>query len=488
MGEQEAKGSAFAAALEAAARHAIAHLDGLPDRAVQPPGTVESLRGRLSKPLAQRGLPAEQVLSELARDCADGLMGSPSSRFFAWVIGGSLPAALGADWLTSAWDQNAHCYSTAPAAAIAEEVVGSWLKDLLGLPEEASFALVTGCQMAHVTCLSAARHALLARRGWDVEEKGLSGAAQITVLASGQLHGSIERAVRLIGLGRSNLIALPTDANGRLSPETLAQALDAHAGSPTIVTLCAGDLNIGAFDNFEALIPLAHARGAWVHIDGAFGLWAAASSRHRHLLAGAERADSWATDGHKWLNVPYDSGYAFVADKLAHASAMSYRASYISYAAEARDEADWNPEWSRRARGFATYAAIRELGREGVSEMIERCCDCAKAIVSRIGALTGSQMLWLPQLNQGLVRFLDERAGATAEDHDRRTDAVIAEINAAGEAFFSGTTWRGQRAMRVSVCNWATDHGDVERTVQSVAMILRPGVMAGTAARHSDRA
>ena len=472
----KAAGPLFAPALEAAARHAIAHLNGLPERPVRAAGTVEALRAQLRKPLADQGMAAEQVLADLVRDCADGLLGGPSGRFFAWVIGGALPAALGADWLTSAWDQNAHCFSTAPAAAIAEEVVGAWLKDLLCLPDNASFALVTGCQMAHVTCLSAARQALLARRGWDVEESGLSGAPQIVILASDQLHGSIERAVRLIGLGRSNLTALPTDAHGRLSADTLTRALDANADSPIIVTLCAGDLNIGAFDDFEALIPLAKARGAWVHIDGAFGLWAAASARYRHLLAGAQQADSWATDGHKWLNVPYDCGYAFIADKMAHAKAMSYRAPYISYAAEARDEADWNPEWSRRARGFSTYAAIRQLGRAGLSEMIERCCACANSIVSRVGGLNGAQLLWLPQLNQGLVRFLDQKANATSEDHDRRTDEVIARINAAGEAFFSGTTWRGQRAMRVSVCNWQTNDEDVERTVQSVAAILRsPG-------------
>ena len=470
---EKAAGSAFAPVLEAAARHAIAYLNGLPSHSVQAAGTVQALRAQLHKPLADRGMAAQQVLSELVRDCAGGLQGSASSRFFAWVIGGSLPAALGADWLTSAWDQNAHCFSTAPAAAIAEEVVGSWLKDLLGIPAGASFALVTGCQMAHVTCLSAARQALLARRDWDVEANGLSGAPQIVILASNQLHGSIERAVRLVGLGRSNLIALPTDAHGRLPANTLTQALDANSGSPVIVALCAGDLNIGAFDDFEVLVPLAQARGAWVHIDGAFGLWAATSARYRYLLAGAQQADSWATDGHKWLNVPYDCGYAFIADKMAHAKAMSYRAPYISYAAEARDEADWNPEWSRRARGFSTYAAIRQLGREGLSEMIERCCDCARSMVSRLGRLNGAQMLWLPQLNQGLVRFLDQGAGATPEDHDRRTDEVIARINAGGEAFFSGTTWRGQRAMRVSVCNWQTNDDDVERTVQSVAAILR---------------
>lgn len=462
----------FHNALALAAREAASYLSGLSSNGVQATAGLESLRERLNKELNRSALPAEQVLSELVRDTAGGLHGSAGGRFFAWVIGGSLPAALGADWLTSAWDQNAHCFSTAPAAAVAEEVVGAWLKDVLRVPASASFALVTGCQMAHVTCLSAARQAVLSRQGWDVEERGLSGSPRVRILASDQLHGSIERAVRLTGLGRANITALPTDSEGRLAPQTLLDALNKDSGLPTIVTLCAGDLNIGAFDPFETLIPLAKRHGAWVHIDGAFGLWAAASPKYRHLLAGAEAADSWAADGHKWLNVPYDCGYAFVADKMAHAQAMSYRASYISYAASARDEADWNPEWSRRARGFATYAALRQLGRDGLSEMIERCCDCAKAIVSRVGGLAGAEMLWEPRLNQGLVRFLDPRAKATAEDHDRRTEQMISRINDKGDGFFSGTTWRGRRAMRVSVCNWQTHQDDVERAVSSIASLL----------------
>ena len=468
--------SPFTAALQLAARDAMSYLSDLQSTPVQAPGSVDSIRAKLNKPLADAGVPAEQVLSELIHDTRDGLNGTAGGRAFAWVIGGSLPAALGADWLTSTWDQNAHCYSTAPAAAIAEEVVGSWLKEILAIPKSASFALVTGCQMAHVTCLAAARHALLMKRSWDVEANGLCGAPRIRILATDQLHGSLERALRLIGLGKSNLVALPTDNEGRLLPDTLARAMDAEAGAPTIVALCAGDLNIAAFDPFESLIPLAKSRGAWVHIDGAFGLWAAASPKYRHLLAGAQDADSWATDGHKWLNVPYDCGYAFVADNTAHAGAMSHRASYISYAREARDEADWNPEWSRRARGFSTYAALRELGRTGLSEMIERCCAACKSIVVQLGQLGGAQMLWEPRLNQGLVRFLDCKADATADDHDKRTDEVIARINAQGEAFFSGTTWRGRRAMRISVCNWQTTQSDVERVVSSVASILQERV------------
>jgi glutamate/tyrosine decarboxylase-like PLP-dependent enzyme len=402
-----------------------------------------------------------------------GLHAVASGRFFAWVIGGSLPAALAADWLTSAWDQNAHTYGTGPAAAITEEVVGGWLKEILGLPSPSSFALVTGCQMAHFTCLAAARHALLTQRAWDLQTNGLSGAPAIRVLTSEQAHGSIDRAVTLLGMGTSNLIKLPSDSSGRLDAKALESALAAQPNAPTVVVLQAGDLNIGAFDQFTTLIPIAKRHAAWVHIDGAFGLWVATSSIYRHLLAGVDAADSWATDGHKWLNVPYDCGYAFVADPTAHGAAMSYRASYISYSSDFRDQSDWNPEWSRRARGFSSYAAIRQLGTDGLSQMIERCCAHARSLVTEISSLAGVELLWKPQVNQGLVRFLNSRMGSSQQDHDRRTDEMIARINSTGEAFFSGTTWRGRRAMRVSVCNWQTSDNDVKRTVRSIAQLLR---------------
>ncbi len=393
-------------------------------------------------------------------------------RFFAWVIGGALPAALAADWLTSAWDQNAHNFGTGPAAAMVEEAVGNWLKEIFSLPRHSSFALVTGCQMAHFTCLAAARQALLARRGWDVAAEGLSGGPRLRVLASDLVHGSIDRAINLVGIGKANLVRLPADEAGRLRPADLEAALAAQPDTPTIIVLQAGDLNMGAFDPFEILIPIAKRFGAWVHVDGAFGLWAAASPSRRHLLAGLAAADSWATDGHKWLNVPYDCGYAFVADPRAHSDAMSHRATYISYSSEARDQADWNPEWSRRARGFASYAAIRQLGSDGIAALIDRCCQLAHALAAGIGRLSGAELLWEPTLNQGLVRFLDLKAGASEEDHDRRTDEVIRMINTRGDAFFSGTTWRGRRAMRISVCNWQTSAMDVERAVQSVATVL----------------
>ncbi|MBI3844191.1 MAG: aspartate aminotransferase family protein [Planctomycetes bacterium] len=452
-------------ALEAAARHGLAHLDALDARAVGATVDLETLRRRLGKSLAREGVDAERVVADLVAAVNGGLLGSASGRFFGWVIGGSLPAALAADWLTSAWEQNAALYACAPAAAVVEEIAGAWLKEILRLPAGATFALVTGCQMAHATCLAAARHALLARRGVDVERDGLSGAPALRILSSGARHGSIERAVRFLGLGSGNVIDLPSDDRGRVRADALEHALATDATCQTIVLLQAGDINTGAFDPFDVAIPIAHRHGAWVHVDGAFGLWAAASPRLRHLLDGVAAADSWATDGHKWLNVPFDCGYAFVADAAAHRAAMSHRAPYLTHDADARDQIDWNPDWSRRARGFPTYAALRQLGRDGVADLVERCCRHAHAIVTRIGRLPGAEVLWEPTINQGLVRFLDPGPGASDADHDRRTDDVIAAIVASGEAFFGGTTWRGRRAMRVSVCNWRTSDADVDRAV-----------------------
>lgn len=455
--------------LSLAQEHAFAFLNNLDAAPVGATVDVQTLRQQLDKPLADSGLPPEQVITELVRDVSGGLLGSTGGRFFGWVIGGAVPAALAADWLTATWDQNGALYATSPAAAVVEEVAGLWLKDILRLPAHASFALVSGCQMAHATCLAAARHALLAERDWDVEQRGLYGAPPIRILTSSQRHGSFERAVRLLGLGRDQVICLTSDANDRLEPEALQKALDADTSLPTIVLLQAGDINIGAFDDFESLIPIAKRYRAWVHVDGAFGLWAASSPRYRQLVKGVEAADSWATDGHKWLNVPFDSGYAFIANPEAHRASLSHRAPYLTHQEDARDEMDWNPEWSRRARGFSTYAALRQLGRDGVAELIDRCCDHAHEIVMGIGKLDGAEVLWEPIINQGLVRFLDS---SMEQDHDRRTDEVIAAIVAAGEAFFGGTTWRGKRAMRVSVCNWRTSAEDVQRSISSVARIL----------------
>jgi glutamate/tyrosine decarboxylase-like PLP-dependent enzyme len=316
--------------------------------------------------------------------------------------------------------------------------------------------------MAHVTCLAAARHALLARAGWDVEARGLRGAPRIRILSSANRHGSIDRALRLLGIGTDSLEFLATTDAEALDPSALEDALRAQPETPTIVLLQAGDINTGAFDDFVRLIPPAKRHGAWVHIDGAFGMWAAASPMYNYMLAGADAADSWATDGHKWLNVPFDCGYAFVADADAHRATMSIRAPYISAETTARDQIDWNPEWSRRARAFPTYAALRELGRTGVAGLIERSCGYAQALVAELSLLPGVDVLWRPIINQGLVRFGD----------DARTEAVIDHVVTSGEAFFGATTWRGARAMRVSVLNWQTTERDIARAVAAVRAAL----------------
>jgi glutamate/tyrosine decarboxylase-like PLP-dependent enzyme len=316
---------------------------------------------------------------------------------------------------------------------------------------------------------------LLAKAGWDVERHGLHGAPAIRILANDQRHGSIERAVRLLGLGTSSIVDIPTDSHGRILADALHEALRlCNSAAPAIVILQAGDFHTGAFDDFHALISIARRYGAWVHIDGAFGLWAAASPKYSHHTSAIDTADSWAVDGHKWLNVPFDCGYAVVAQPEAHRDSMSHRAAYLTHALEARDQIDWNPEWSRRARGFPTYAALRELGRIGVTEMIERCCRHASSLVTFIGCLPGAEILAEPVINQGVVRFLDPAPDASEQDHDRRTDGVIAAVAASGEAFFTGSTWRGRRVMRISVCNWRTSDADVTRAVNAFRKVLAP--------------
>ena len=439
--------------VETAFRHALSYLDQLDDARVGATATLDELRQRFDVPLTEEGVDGDRVIEDLVAATRGGLHASSGGRFFAWVIGGTLPAAIAADWLTSVWDQNGPHFSTSPAAAVCEEVTGAWLKDVLRLPKDASFAFVTGSQMAHMTCLAAARHALLAQRGWAVEAKGLFAAPPIRVLSSEQRHGSIDRALRFLGLGTSHVEFLDLD------PVALEHALRDRQ-EPAIVLMQAGDINTGAFDDFATLIPIAKRYGAWVHVDGAFGLWAAASPKYAHLLEGADAADSWVTDGHKWLNVPFDSAYAFVANRDAHYGSMSHRASYLTHDAVARDAGDWTPEWSRRARSFPTNAALRFLGRNGLADLIERCCRHAHNLVTRMGVLPGAEVLAVPIINQGLLRFGD------------RTDEVIAAINATGAAFFSGTTWRGERAMRVSVVSWKTTDEDVDRVVNAVAGVL----------------
>src|SRR6516162_4343579 len=317
-------------ALQKALELAVSFLDGLDSKPVSEPVDLADLRMRLGRPLGDESCAPESVIAELARDVEGAVMRSAGGRFFGWVIGGGLPAAIAADWLTAVWDQNAVLYGAGPAAAVVEEVVGQWIKEILGLPADASFALVTGTQMAHFTCLAAARHAVLQRCGWDVEQNGLFEAPPIRVLCSDQHHGSIERAVRYLGLGQARIVSVATDSMNRIEPGLFEQALLGDGSSPTIVILQAGDICTGAFDDFETLIPAAKRRNAWVHVDGAFGLWAGASPKYRHLTEGFQNADSWATDAHKWPNVSYDNGIVLVRDGAALRATMTMNAVYLA--------------------------------------------------------------------------------------------------------------------------------------------------------------
>jgi len=448
--------------LKRAAELAADYIESLDHQKVSEELDPQALRDSLHKELAADGLPPLQVINELARDAKDGLLNSAGGRFFGWVIGGGIPASIAADWLTSAWDQNAAAYACSPSAAIIEDVVAGWLKDILGLPQHASYAFVTGCQMAHVTALAAARHKVLADYGWSVERQGLAGSPPIRVLV-GEHHETLLRALRHLGIGTDAVVQVEKKEDGTINVAALKTELEKNPDMPTIVSLAAGDLNRGAFDPFSEACDLAHEYNAWVHIDGAFGLWVASSPRYRHLVKGIEKADSWATDAHKWLNVPYDSGLAFVADSESHKTAMTIPAPYKVEVDNVRDQFEWGPEWSRRARGIPIYAALRTLGRNGVAEMIERCCDLTRDFVLKLGELPGVEVLSTPIINQGLVRFLDPGG-----DHDARTDEVITRINESGEAWFGPTVWNGMRVMRISLSNFRTTPDDIERAVAAI--------------------
>jgi len=430
-------------------------LESLDERPVWPPASVDELRRALGGPLPSEPTDPLTVVEELAAAADRGVVAMPGGRYFGFVIGGSVPAALAADWLTSVWDQNAGLVVGGPAAAIAEEVAGEWLKELFGLPPATSFAFVTGCQMAHVTCLAAARQAVLERVGWDVERRGLVGAPPLRVFAGGKRHVTVDRALRLIGLGSESTVPVATDEQGRLPPRALEAALAEHEG-PAIVCAQVGEVNTGSVDALPEIAELARQAGAWLHVDGAFGLWAAASQELRGLIEGVDEADSWATDAHKWLNVPYDCGLAFVAHPEAHRAAMAMTAEYLVVDSEAaRDAMDWTPEFSRRARGVAVYAALRSLGRSGVAELVERCCRHARRFGEELGRLPGCEILNDVVLNQVLMRFAD----------DATTRAVLETVQRSGEAWMSGTTWDGRFAIRISVSNWRTSDEDVARTV-----------------------
>jgi glutamate/tyrosine decarboxylase-like PLP-dependent enzyme len=391
-------------------------------------------------------------------------VGSAGPRYFGFVIGGSVPAAMAADWLTSAWDQNAGLYAISPAASVAEEVAAGWLVELLRLPAGTSTGFVTGATMANFTALAAARHGVLARLGWDVERQGLQGAPPVTVITHAGTHVTVYASLQMLGMGREGerVRKIAADDQGRMDVEALRAEL-ATIDGPVIVCAQAGNVNTGAFDPFETLIPIAHERGAWVHIDGAFGIWAAAVPSLHPLMAGHDAADSWSTDAHKWLNVPYDSGLVFVRDAAAHHAAMTLGAAYyIETGGGERDPYNWVPESSRRARGFSVMAALRSMGRSGLVDLIERDCALAKRMADHLRAAPATRVLNDVVLNQILVRF-DGADGADAAG-DARTQAVIDAVQRDGTAWLSGTTWAGRAAMRFSISGWQTTEDDIDRT------------------------
>jgi glutamate/tyrosine decarboxylase-like PLP-dependent enzyme len=453
---------------------ATEYLASLATRPVGPTVDLAALREAMGGPLPDGPTDPLTVVEDLAVAAEPGLVASAGGRYFGFVVGGSVPAALGADWLTGAWDQNAGLYVLSPAAAVAEEVAAAWLVDLLGLPAGTSVGFVTGATMANFTALAAARHGVLARAGWDVERHGLQGAPQVTVITHGGSHITIYASLQMLGLGREGdrVGKIAADDQGRMQPDALREAL-ADIDGPVIVCMQAGNVNSGAFDPFEELIPIAHDRGAWVHVDGAFGIWAAAVPSMRHLMAGSLDADSWSTDAHKWLNVPYDSGLAFVRDAAAHHAATTLGAEYyIETEGGERDNYNWTPESSRRARGFAVLAALRSLGRSGVVDLIERNSAHARRMAERLSTGPRVRILNDVVLNQTLVRFEADGDDPDGSAGDRRTRAVIEAVQRDGTCWLGGTTWAGRAAMRISISGWRTTEDDIERSATAILACL----------------
>ncbi|MBB6473675.1 aminotransferase class V-fold PLP-dependent enzyme [Sphaerisporangium rubeum] len=442
-----------------AADHAARYRRSLRDRPVGIPADQDELTRAFSGPLPTTSTPPEQVLTDLIATAEPGLVASAGPRYFGFVTGGATPASTAADMLATAWDQFATTAVSSPAAIAAETAAGTWLKDLLGIPASATTGFVTGCQAANTVGLAAARHHVLRQAGWDVERRGLLGAPPIRVVAGEERHATIDRSLRLLGLGSDVVEPVAADANGAIDPASLHEVLRTASPGPLIVCLQAGNVNTGACDPLREATDLARRHGAWVHVDGAFGLWAAASPATRHLVDGVELADSWACDGHKWLNVPYDSAFAFCAHPAAHTAAMSYTAAYLAGSDGPPAGAALTPESSRRARGFAVWSALRELGRDGVTSLVDRCCALARRFATGLTA-AGFEVANDVVLNQVLVNFGD----------DTRTDDVVRAVQSDGTCWTGATTWRGRRHMRISVSNATTTETDVDR---SIAAIIR---------------
>lgn len=459
-----------AALFQRAAEAAAQFRTGIGARAQRPEiDYAEALR-RFGAPTPESGTPGAAVLDELIALATPGIAAITGPRFFGWVIGNSHPVGVAADCLVSAWGQNVGNHVATPSAAAAETVAARWLLDILGLPESCSIGFVTGATMANFVGLAAARDTLLGGLGWNVETKGLFGAPPITVLIGADAHATIFSDLQFLGLGRERVVPIATDSEGRILPAAFAAALGKATG-PIIAILQAGQINTGAFDPFEALVPLAKERGAWVHVDGAFGLWARACPERAHLTAGLELADSWGTDGHKWLQTPYDCGYAIVRDSVAHRRAMIIAASYLPTAlTDQRDPAHLVPELSRRARGFPTWALLKHFGREGIAAMVAKHCRLARLIAARLAAEPGIAILNDVVLNQVTVRFGADRS---AELGDALTQKTIETIQRDGVCYAGGALWRGRQTMRVSVIGGTTSEDDARRSADAMIAAWR---------------
>ena len=437
------------------ADHAADYLESLPGRHV---GGTTTAPG-MERPFPETGTPADVVIDELVRDIDDGLVASAGPRHFGFVIGGATHGSLMADWLTSAWDQNAQVYLTSPAAAAAETIAARWLLELLGLPTDASVGFVTGCQMANFTALGCGRDAVLRVSGWEVERQGLFGAPQVTVLMSECGHATVRSSLSMLGFGEGQICEIASDQEGRIDLEVLRTEIESRSGTPLIVSLQAGNVNTGAFESVGDVADILKEQNAWIHLDGAFGLWAAASPKLATRLDGVDRADSWATDAHKWLNVPYDSGIVVIKDPAQHRRFKSARCAYTGEESDQRrDGSSWVPENSRRARGLVLYAAIRELGRSGIREIVERCCGLAQRVASEVEKLPSGQVLNDVVLNQVLVRF----SPPEVDDLDAFHAEVAERIQSDGKCWVGTTEWKGQTVLRVSVCNWQTTEEDID--------------------------
>jgi glutamate/tyrosine decarboxylase-like PLP-dependent enzyme len=454
--------------LSRTAEHALSYLSSIRDRRVTPSLSGADLRRMLGGPMPEKGSDPVSVIDALAEAGREGTVANQGPRYFGFVVGGSVPAATAADWLVSTWDQNCGVYVLSPLAAAIEQIVTTWITDLIGVPNTWSAGYVTGCQMANFTSLVVARHHVLRQAGWDVERDGLFGAPPIDVIVSDESHYTIFTALRMLGLGAERLRRIETDNQGRMRGDRLEAALADGRRGPCIICAQAGNVNTGAFDPLASIAALAKRRGAWLHVDGAFGLWAAVSPSLSPLVHGVDQADSIATDGHKWLNVPYDSGIALTAHPESHRRALTLAAHYIVATNTERDPHEFVPEESRRGRAIPIYAALRAVGRSGLREIVERCSAHARRMAERLTQHPHARVLNDVVLNQVLVQFTPPSGDPSQTD--AFTQTVIARVQQEGTCWLGGTTWQGKRAMRISFSNWSTSDDDVDR---SAAAILR---------------